>query len=178
MTAPGSIGSERVGGAFTALADAIAAAHGDARELGLAGIANGGVLLARRLAGALENRLGRAVPAGTLDIAFHRDDIGRNPIPKATEATRLPFDVGATTVILCDDVIFSGRTVRASLNELFDQGRPAWVRLAVLCDRGPRHRRLPIHPDFLGIDLDTDAERKVTVQLDNEAPENDRIRIA
>ena len=145
------------------------ARHGDPAKLLLLGVANGGVELARRLA----RQIG--APAGTLDISFHRDDIGRHPIPKEFAPTQIPADVDGATVVLVDDVLFSGRTVKAALDELFDHGRPTKVELAVLVDRGGR--RLPLAADYVGIALDPAATEKIVVTLDPVAPKRDSIRI-
>jgi len=133
------------------------------------GIANGGITLARRLAA----RLGMK-RVGDLDISFHRDDIGSHPIPKEFAVTLLPGDVNGATVLLVDDVLFTGRTVKAALDELFDHGRPATVELAVLVDRG--HRRLPVVADFSGTMIDATSEEDVRVSLGDD-PANDRIDI-
>src|SRR4051812_12101755 len=138
-----TIGSREIQAAITRLADGISTRHRARQNLLLLGIANGGVELARRLAKTLKAK------AGTLDISFHRDDIGRHPIPKEFAPTQIPADVDRATVILIDDVLFSGRTVKAALDELFDHGRPAKVELAVLVDRG--QRLLPIPADYVGL---------------------------
>jgi pyrimidine operon attenuation protein/uracil phosphoribosyltransferase len=158
------------------LVDEVAACGADPARLAIVGIANGGIDFAARMRDRLQERFGRELPAGTVDIAFHRDDIGRNPIPKASVPTDLSFDITGSEVLLCDDVICSGRTVRAALNELFDQGRPEAVRLAVLCDRG--NRRLPFQPDFRGLAEETGPRQTVAVFLDNTEPSNDAILIS
>lgn len=142
---------------------------GPARIL-LLGIANGGIALAQRI-GALVPNAG----VGTLDISFHRDDIHRNPIPKEFSPTIIPGDVNGAHVILIDDVLFSGRTVKAALDELFDHGRPATVELAVLVDRGGR--KLPIAADFCGLKIETTSTEKVVVKLDATDPRKDEIII-
>jgi len=111
---------------------------------------------------------------GDLDISFHRDDIGKHPIPKEFTPTLLPGDVNGATVLLVDDVLFSGRTVKAALDELFDHGRPATVELAVLVDR--RRRRLPIVADFAGTTLEAGDDEDVLVCLDDD-PSRDTIHI-
>jgi pyrimidine operon attenuation protein / uracil phosphoribosyltransferase len=136
----------------------------------LLGIANGGIVLARRLAEKLAN-----ARVGTLDISFHRDDIDRHPIPKEFAPTHIPADVHGATVILVDDVLFSGRTVKAALDELFDHGRPTQVELAVLIDRG--HRRMPLAADYIGLTLTTLATQKVVVTLDPADPKRDTLRL-
>ncbi len=135
----------------------------------LLGVANGGIELARRLAAKLGAR------AGTLDISFHRDDIGRHPIPKEFAPTQIPADVDRATIVLVDDVLFSGRTVKAALDELFDHGRPTKVELAVLVDRGGR--RMPMAADYVGITLAPSSGEKVVVTLDPTSPKRDSIRI-
>ncbi|MDB6093132.1 MAG: phosphoribosyltransferase [Verrucomicrobia bacterium] len=175
MATTKTIGSGDIHAAIEQLAAAISARHGHNKIL-LLGIANGGVELARRLAAILGHSKGvRAAIAGTVDISFHRDDIGRHPIPKEFEPTHIPADVDGATIILVDDVLFSGRTVKAALDELFDHGRPAKVELAVLIDRGGR--LLPIAADYIGHTLAPGANEKVSVILDPENPQHDLIRI-
>ncbi len=166
-----TIGSAEIHAAIDRMAAAITARHGRDAKLILLGIANGGVTLAHRLA--------RNIPharTGTLDISFHRDDIGRNPIPKEFKPTLLPGDVNGATVILVDDVLFSGRTVKAALDELFDHGRPATVELAVLVDRGGR--RLPVAAGYTGLTFPAGDGEKVVVVIDGKNPAADHIRIA
>jgi pyrimidine operon attenuation protein/uracil phosphoribosyltransferase len=151
------------------------ARHRTTSNLAVVGIANGGVTLARKLVQLLGLRLFRSVHLGVVNIAFHRDDLGQKPIPLNSAATDLPFDVDEATVILADDVYFSGRTARAAVNELFDQGRPARVELAILSDRG--HRILPIVPDYTGFTLETTPTQRVEVHLDFEYPLRDCIRV-
>jgi pyrimidine operon attenuation protein/uracil phosphoribosyltransferase len=108
-------------------------------------------------------------------MSFHRDDISRNPIPKEFAPTHIPSDVNAATIILVDDVLYSGRTIKAALDELFDHGRPTKVELAVLVDRGGR--RLPIVADYCGLEISPDETEKVVVRLDGTQPNSDRITI-
>lgn len=127
------------------------------------GLQTGGVALAGALAEALQGIEGRQVPVGSLDVAFHRDDIGLRPImPEAV--TDIPFDLTEQVVVLVDDVLFTGRTVRAALDALSNYGRPRAVQLAVMVDRG--HRELPIRPDFVGKNLPTRRDEVVDVTLD------------
>jgi pyrimidine operon attenuation protein / uracil phosphoribosyltransferase len=168
-----TIGPGDIRAALDRLATAISARHPSVEKLLLLGIANGGIEIARRLALSLSN--GSAVRTGTLDISFHRDDIGRHPIPKEFAPTHIPADVNGATVILVDDVLFSGRTAKAALDELFDHGRPASVRLAVLIDRGGR--RLPIAADYTGITLTPHDNEKIVVRLDPANPARDAIHI-
>jgi pyrimidine operon attenuation protein / uracil phosphoribosyltransferase len=129
----------------------------------LIGLQTGGVPLAHRLRAALADIEGAAVPLGSLDVAFYRDDIGLRPVvPEAV--TDIPFDLTGRTVVLVDDVLFTGRTVRAALNALNDYGRPRAVQLAVMVDRG--HRQLPIRPDFVGKNLPTRFDEQVDVGAD------------
>lgn len=129
----------------------------------LVGLQTGGVPLAVALADALTSITGDAVEVGSLDVAFYRDDIGLRPVlPEAV--TDIPWDLDGLTVVLCDDVLFTGRTIRAALNALNDYGRPRAVQLAVMVDRG--HRELPIRPDFVGKNLPTRRDEVVDVHPD------------
>jgi len=170
VATPKTIGPDDIHAAIAQIAETIAERHRADPRLILLGIANGGVTLAHRLAAHL--RLKRT---GTLDISFHRDDIGRHPIPKEFAPTSLPGDVTGATIILVDDVLFSGRTVKAALDELFDHGRPAKVELAVLVDRGGR--RLPVAADYTGIHLTVTTDKKVVVGLDPADPARDFVHV-
>lgn len=160
--------------AIESVASAISRRHPDPARLLLLGIANGGIVLARRLARRL-TRGGRPPAVGTIDISFHRDDIGRHPIPKEFIPSLIPQDVNGATVILVDDVLHSGRTVKAALDELFDHGRPAGVELAVLVDRGGR--KLPFAADYCGLKVDAPAGGKVVVRLDATDDARDSINV-
>ena len=171
-----TIGAGEIKTAIQRLADAISERRRDGTPLLLLGIANGGIELARRLSAKISTLDPKiACRAGTLDVSFHRDDIGRHPIPKEFSPTQIPGDVHGASVILVDDVLFSGRTIKAALDELFDHGRPTKVELAVLVDRGGR--RLPLAADYVGIDLVTPEAEKVVVTLDAADPARDSIRI-
>jgi pyrimidine operon attenuation protein/uracil phosphoribosyltransferase len=127
----------------------------------LVGLQTGGVPLARRLAEAFCEIDGRDVPVGMLDVAFYRDDIGLRPVmPEAV--TDIPFPIDDAVVVLVDDVLFTGRTIRAALNAVCDYGRPRSVQLAVMVDRG--HRELPIRPDYVGKNLPTRRTEVVDVR--------------
>jgi pyrimidine operon attenuation protein/uracil phosphoribosyltransferase len=129
----------------------------------LIGLQTGGVPLAERLSAALEQIEGVEVPVGTLDVAFYRDDIGLRPVlPEAV--TEIPGDLDGTIVVLVDDVLFTGRTIRAALDALADHGRARAVQLAVMVDRG--HRELPIRPDYVGKNLPTRRDEVVDVNDD------------
>jgi pyrimidine operon attenuation protein / uracil phosphoribosyltransferase len=129
----------------------------------LIGLQTGGVPLAHRLHEALLSIEGRDVPVGTLDVAFYRDDIGLRPV-LPEEVTDIPFELTGLRTVLVDDVLFTGRTVRAALNALNDYGRPRSVQLAVMVDRG--HRELPIRPDYVGKNLPTRFDEQVDVSAD------------
>jgi pyrimidine operon attenuation protein/uracil phosphoribosyltransferase len=160
--------------AIERVASAIASRHAKTDRLLLLGIANGGVILADRLAKALK-KAGLKPGTGTIDISFHRDDIGRNPIPKEFSPTIIPHDVNGATVVLVDDVLYSGRTVKAALDELFDHGRPTRVELAVLVDRGGR--RLPVSADYIGLGVTATDTEKVSVNLDAHESAQDSITV-
>jgi pyrimidine operon attenuation protein / uracil phosphoribosyltransferase len=134
--------------------------------LALVGIHTRGALLAQRLHALVGELSGSEVPLGDIDISFYRDDVGgRGPDAQPrVHASHLDFDLSGRTVVLVDDVLFTGRTVRAAIDALFDYGRPARVQLAVLCDRG--HRELPIRPDYVGKNLPTSREERVNVRLE------------
>lgn len=170
------LGANEIHAAIARLAAAISERHPHTRNLLLLGIANGGVELARRVAAEV-TKAGpyRPVHAGVIDVSFHRDDFGQHPIPKEFSPTRIPIDVDRATVILVDDVLFSGRSVKAALDELFDHGRPTKVELAVLVDRGGR--RLPISADYVGLTIAATEREKVVVSLDETHPHRDEIRV-
>lgn len=148
--------------ALQRMAHEIAERNETARDLVLVGIQRGGVFLAHRLSGLLKGILGQPIPVGSLDVSMHRDDIGNQLAPNV-HPTQIPFDVTGKTVVLVDDVLFSGRTTRAALDALNDFGRPQRVQLAVLIDRG--HRELPIKADFVGKNVPTSVRERVNVQL-------------
>jgi pyrimidine operon attenuation protein / uracil phosphoribosyltransferase len=147
-------------------------------HVALVGIQTRGVPLARRLARLIEERAGEAPALGAVDITFYRDDVGvrGGEAPLAAQplvrATQLDFPLEGRTVVLVDDVLYTGRTIRAAIEALFDYGRPARVQLAVMVDRG--HRELPIRPDYVGKNLPTARSERIQVQL-LEVDEVDRI---
>ncbi len=141
----------------------------DLGRVALVGIQTRGVPLAARLRALVAERSGVELPLGALDITFHRDDVhvrdggrppGRQPIVRATS---IPFPLEGLTVVLVDDVLYTGRTIRAAIDALLDFGRPARVQLAVLVDRG--HRELPIRPDYVGKNLPTARGERIQVEL-------------
>jgi pyrimidine operon attenuation protein/uracil phosphoribosyltransferase len=130
----------------------------------IVGVQRRGVTIARRVVDCIKEAEGVDVPLGTLDITFYRDDLSTlGPVPKVGK-TDLSFDVNDKHIILVDDVLYTGRTVRAALDELMDFGRPSSIQLAVLIDRG--HRELPIRPDFVGKNVPTSAKEVVKVMVD------------
>tara|TARA_B100000902_G_scaffold34208_1_gene41181 strand:+ start:10595 stop:11170 length:576 start_codon:yes stop_codon:yes gene_type:complete len=131
------------------------------RDIVLVGLETGGVHLAKKLAINLLEIEGEEIPVGTLDVAFYRDDIGIRPVIPGNP-TDLPFDLTSRVVVLVDDVLFTGRTIRAAMDAIVDFGRPAAVQLAVMIDRG--HRELPIRPDYVGKNLPTRRDELVDVQ--------------
>ena len=134
-------------------------------NLVLLGIRTRGVPLAHTLADQIHRLEGLEVPTGALDITFYRDDLDQIGV-RTPEKTEIPFDLTGKTVVLVDDVIYSGRTVRAALNAVHDYGRPSAIRLAVLIDRG--HRQVPVHPDFVGKQLPTASDEKIHVFVQTE----------
>jgi pyrimidine operon attenuation protein/uracil phosphoribosyltransferase len=149
--------------ALTRIAHEIAERNESGMEVVLVGIPTGGVPLAERLGKILTEIWKHAVPTGSLDVSMHRDDLDRRVAPNI-HPTVMPFDVTGKTVVLVDDVLFSGRTIRAALDALNDFGRPRNIQLAVLIDRG--HRELPIRADFVGKNVPTAVAEKVRVRLD------------
>jgi pyrimidine operon attenuation protein / uracil phosphoribosyltransferase len=131
--------------------------------LAVVGIHRRGAILARRLHDLLSDLLEREVPRGDLDISFYRDDLGRRTEQPIVHSSHLDFPVDGMTVVIVDDVLYTGRTVRAAIEALFDYGRPARVQLAVLVDRG--HRELPIRPDYVGKNLPTALSERVNVHV-------------
>jgi pyrimidine operon attenuation protein/uracil phosphoribosyltransferase len=127
------------------------------------GIHRRGALLGHRLHALLEDLLDGEVPLGDLDIGFYRDDVASRPDAPVLHASHIDFDVTGRTVVVVDDVLFTGRTVRAAIEALFAYGRPQRVQLAVLADRG--HRELPIRPDYVGKNLPTSRAEHVHVRL-------------
>lgn len=160
--------------AIERVASAIALRHAKTDRLLLLGIANGGIVFAQRLAARLKKA--RLAPGlGAIDISFHRDDIGRHPIPKEFSPTFIPHDINGAAVVLVDDVLHSGRTVKAALDELFDHGRPATVELAVLVDRGGR--KLPVAATWCGLIVNAGEDEKVVVRLDPQEPARDAFAL-
>src|SRR4051812_37830004 len=133
------------------------------RSIALVGIHRRGAHLATRLHALVSGLVGSDVPRGDIDIAFYRDDVATRPADPAVHATDLQFRMEGRTVVLVDDVLYTGRTARAGIDALFDYGRPDRVQLAVLADRG--HRELPIRPDYVGKNLPTARTERVNVRV-------------
>jgi pyrimidine operon attenuation protein/uracil phosphoribosyltransferase len=163
-----SLGIQR---ALTRIAHEIAERNEVSADIVLVGIQRGGVPLAQRLAKALSSIVNLPIPAGSLDVSMHRDDLDQRAAPQIFP-TEIPFDVTGKTVVLVDDVLFSGRTIRSAMDALNDFGRPQHIQLAVLVDRG--HRELPIKADFVGKNQPTTLQEKVHVWI-GEAGREDEV---
>ncbi len=149
--------------AITRIAHEVLEANDDASLLRVVGIQRRGAVLAARVAARLSEFSGLDVPLGILDIGFYRDDLGSRPDAPMVYATEIDFEVAGSSVVIVDDVLFTGRTVRAAIDAIFGYGRPDRVQLAVLADRG--HRELPIRPDFVGKNLPTSPDERVFVRV-------------
>jgi pyrimidine operon attenuation protein / uracil phosphoribosyltransferase len=138
----------------------------EGRDIAIVGIHRRGAVLARRLVAQVNELVGQQIPLGELDISFYRDDVGmRDPARQpVVHASKIDFGIDGLTVILVDDVLYTGRTVRSAIDALFDYGRPQRVQLAVLADRG--HRQLPIRPDYVGKNLPTAHDERVNVRVE------------
>ncbi len=156
------LAADDVGRAIRRIAHEILERHHGAEDLILVGIHTRGVPLALDIASVIEEIEDIEVPVGELDIGLYRDDIGRRPVAKLGR-TLIPIDLTGRVVVLVDDVLYTGRTIRAALDALSDLGRPAAVELAVMVDRG--HRQLPIRPDYVGKNLPTASEERVRVRV-------------
>ncbi len=159
--------------ALTRIAHEILERNGGAKDLAFVGLRTRGVTLAQRLAVKLAAIDGTTVPVGTLDITLYRDDLDMRGAP-VVRGTDIPFSIKNKTVVLVDDVLYTGRTIRAALDALIDLGRPMMIQLAILIDRG--HRELPIRPDFIGKNLPTSKRESVAVRL-REHDGEDRVVI-
>lgn len=144
------------------------------KDLGLVGIRTGGVHLAHRLARRIQDIEGVPVPIGELDITLYRDDLALRKDQPILRKTSVPFNVSDLRVVLVDDVLFTGRTIRAAMDGLIDLGRPAEIQLAVLVDRG--HRQLPIKANYIGKNIPTSRDETIQVLLEEEG-EEDRVVI-
>lgn len=165
MSSRDVLDSDDVGRTLRRVAHEIVEKNPDLSEVAVVGIHTRGVVIARRIHELLLEMTGTDLPLGEIDISFYRDDLGSRSADgqPVVHATRLDFPLEERTIILVDDVLFTGRTVRAGIEALFDYGRPARIQLAVLCDRG--HRELPIRPDYVGKNLPTSRHERVAVSL-------------
>jgi len=154
---------------LTRIAHEIVERNDQSGSVVILGVQRGGIHLAVRLGALLKGIWNQTVPVGTLDVGMHRDDLGANAAPNI-RPTEVPCDINGKTVVLVDDVLFSGRTTRAALDSLNDFGRPRRVQLAVLVDRG--HRELPIKADFVGKNVPTAMSERVEVRLKEESGED------
>jgi pyrimidine operon attenuation protein/uracil phosphoribosyltransferase len=161
--------------ALTRIAHEIAERNAGDAQIAIVGIHRRGAVLAARLREILRQLLDADVPLGDLDIGFYRDDVASRPDAPVLHASHVDFDLNDRTIVIVDDVLYTGRTVRAAIEALFDYGRPERVQLAVLADRG--HRELPIRPDYVGKNLPTSREERVNVRV-QEIDGADRVEIA
>ena len=143
--------------------------------IAIVGIHRRGAILARRLHTLVSELLEQPVPLGYVDISFYRDDLAIRPAAPIVHATQLDFSVDSLTIVIVDDVLYTGRTVRAAIDEVFDFGRPARVQLAVMVDRG--HRELPLRPDYVGKNIPTSQQQRVNVRVE-EVDGHDEVTIA
>jgi pyrimidine operon attenuation protein/uracil phosphoribosyltransferase len=163
-------------GLIASMARKLAESRRPRAKLCLVGVRSRGVPLAQRLAQELQRLLGQDIDVGAVDITLYRDDlehVARWPVLRGTE---IPFDVDGAEVVLVDDVLYTGRTIRAALNAICDLGRPACIRLAVLVDRG--HREIPVQPDVVGLHVATELEDHVRVRLHPVDPVEEVVKIA
>lgn len=172
--------ADQLGRTVVRIAHEIIEKNSDLGQLALVGIHTRGAHLAHRLARLIREFSGCELPVGELDISLYRDDVAArgslNVRSRLTQpevkGTNLPFSIDDQTIVLVDDVLFTGRTIRAAIDALFDYGRPARIQLAVLVDRG--HRELPIRPDFVGKNLPTAQDERINVHLE-EVDEQDEV---
>jgi pyrimidine operon attenuation protein/uracil phosphoribosyltransferase len=171
------LGHDDLRSALVRIAHEIVEQNEDGDGVALVGIHTRGAILSKRLHALVGELSGSEIPLGDLDISFYRDDVGRRSEQAApiVHSTHLDFDLSGRTVVLVDDVLYTGRTVRAAIDALFDYGRPERVQLAVLVDRG--HRQLPIRPDYVGKNLPTAPGERVNVRLE-ESDGRDEVAIA
>ncbi len=149
--------------ALTRIAHEILERNKGLQDLALVGIKMRGDVLAERLALKIKNIEGTAVPFGAMDITFYRDDAGTHKPDKAPSPTVLPFDINNKRIVLVDDVLYTGRSARAAIDQIIDFGRPTFIQYAVLVDRG--HREFPIHADYVGKNIPSAAKEQVLVHV-------------
>ncbi|MEW6713915.1 MAG: bifunctional pyr operon transcriptional regulator/uracil phosphoribosyltransferase PyrR [Nitrospirota bacterium] len=169
------LNSKEIKKTITRITHEIIEKNKDIDNVCLVGIQRGGVLLAKKLASELEAAISRNIEVGSLDIALYRDDIYIKEEQPIVRSTDIPFSITDKTVLLVDDVLFTGRSIRAAMDALVDFGRPARIQLAVLIDRG--HRELPIRPDYVGKNIPTSFNDRVEVNIDEEDSSEDSVKI-
>lgn len=146
--------------------------NNDIENLAVVGIKTRGEYLGKRVVNELKAATNKNIPFGTLDITLYRDDLRQNPVIPELKETDIPFKVEDTTIILVDDVLFTGRTIRAAIDAIMDYGRPSKIKLAVLIDRGLRE--LPIQADYVGLNIETSLSEKIKVFL-KETDKKDKV---
>ena len=167
--------SKEIKRALTRIAHEIIERNKGTENLCLVGIQKGGVTLARRIASIIESIEDRLIDVGTLDISFYRDDINTSMKQPVVKKTEIPCSITEKAVILVDDVLFTGRSIRAAMDALTDFGRPAEIQLAVLIDRG--HRQLPIRPDYIGKNIPTSFNERIEVSLQEDNNKIDEVTL-
>lgn len=163
------LNSQAIHRVLTRIAHEIAERNDDSQAVVVVGVQRGGIHLAERLGILLKGVWGHPVPVGRVDVSMHRDDLDHHAAPNI-QPTVMPFDISGKTVVLVDDVLYSGRTTRAAMDALTDFGRPKRIQLAVLVDRG--RRELPIKADFIGKNMPTSASERIDVQLKEDGGED------
>ncbi|MHB2016556.1 MAG: bifunctional pyr operon transcriptional regulator/uracil phosphoribosyltransferase PyrR [Candidatus Xenobia bacterium] len=166
--------ADKIRRALSRMAHEILERHQGTEGLVLVGVRTRGVYLAQRLAAKIQELEQKAVPVGILDITLYRDDVGFKAEAPIVRKTEIPFDINGKLVVLVDDVLYTGRTVRAALDAMMDLGRPSRIQLAVLVDRG--HRELPIRADYVGKNIPTQPQEDVEVRLTPHEP-TDEVRL-
>ncbi len=170
------LGEKEVEERIRSLCHQILAQTPETENLCIVGIRTGGAILAKRIADVFAKSYGFEVPLGILDITLYRDDWSRISTVPMVGKTEIPFNVDEKVIVLVDDVIFTGRTIRAAMDAIMDMGRPQKIQVAVLVDRGEKARELPIVANFVGITLDVPVDRKVNVYL-REMGHSDHVAI-
>ena len=165
--------AEAIRRALRRIAHEIIERNADLASVVLAGIPSRGVEIARRIAGFMEEFEKTAIETGVIDVAMHRDDVGQRAELPVVQTSRLPIPLDGRTVIIVDDVFYTGRTTRAAMDAIASFGRPARIQLATLIDRG--HRELPIRADYVGKNLPTAAGERVRLRLENVDGEADAV---
>jgi pyrimidine operon attenuation protein/uracil phosphoribosyltransferase len=167
--------AEEIRGALTRIAHEIAERNHDCKDLVLIGIYTRGVPLARRIAARIKEFEGVEIPVGVLDFGLHRDDLANLEMQPNLRPIEIPFDIAGKRVVLVDDVLYTGRSIRAAMDTLIDFGRPQHVQLAVFIDRG--HREMPIRADYVGKNLPTSQAEEVEVRLEEVDGEDEVVII-